>query len=91
MLLKPRMLVGLQYNTTADEEGFLGAFTPVVGVANAVDCDYDSQEGFMYWVQYDKDKGIVSGTRANQRRRGRRLRSSNINSIMVNCPWYRNT
>ena len=40
----------------------VGHFTPVIGVENGYDSDYDKQEGFIYWVQLredDKENGTL--------------------------------
>lgn len=59
MVMKGTQVVDL--SITPNEKS-VGYFTPVIGVENGYDFDYDKQEGFIYWVQLkedDKENGTL--------------------------------
>jgi low density lipoprotein-related protein 2 len=59
MVMKATQIVDL--SLTPNEKS-VGYFTPVIGVENGYDFDYDKQEGFIYWVQLredDKENGTL--------------------------------
>ncbi|RWS26517.1 low-density lipoprotein receptor-related protein 2-like protein, partial [Leptotrombidium deliense] len=59
MVMKGSQLVDLSLTPTEKTTGF---FTPVIGIENGYDFDYDKKENFVYWIQLqenDKENGTV--------------------------------
>ncbi|XP_015791351.1 low-density lipoprotein receptor-related protein 2 [Tetranychus urticae] len=53
MVMKGSQIVDLQLS--ASDTSTTGYFTPVIGVENGYDFDYDRKEGFIYWIQSKDD------------------------------------
>lgn len=59
MVMKGSQLVDLSLTPSDKTTGF---FTPVIGIENGYDFDYDKEEGLVYWIQVkddDKENGTI--------------------------------
>lgn len=59
MIMKTTQIVDQSLNLNEKSAGF---FTPIIGVENGYDFDYDKQEGFIYYIQLredDKENGTL--------------------------------
>ncbi|RWS16465.1 low-density lipoprotein receptor-related protein 2-like protein [Dinothrombium tinctorium] len=59
MVMKGTQLVDLSLTPNEKSAGY---FTPVIGIENGYDFDYDKQDGYIYWIQVletDKENGTV--------------------------------
>lgn len=58
MVMKGSQIVDLRLTPSGSTTGYL---TPVIGIENGYDFDYDKSEGFIYWIQ-SKDESRENGT-----------------------------
>lgn len=57
LLMKQTQLVDLSLNPSDKTSGFI---TPIIGIENGYDFDYDKQENMIYWIQLtEQDKENV--------------------------------
>lgn len=58
MVMRSTQLVDMSLNP---EEKTTGYFTPIIGIENGYDFDYDKKEGMVYYIQLEEeDKENVS-------------------------------
>ena len=60
MFMKQNQIVGIPFDSSPETEGFSDTFVPVMGVKNGHDFDYDSEKGYIYWVEYNSQSKEVS-------------------------------
>jgi hypothetical protein len=51
MYLNDNKIIGVNLDVSPDTESVSDAFVPVLSLSNAQEFDYDSKEGWIYWVQ----------------------------------------